>query len=141
MEFKSTARGGTHYIGTNQAANAGAVVSNNVLKLTRNGLGIDSLDCNEPQFFSLTMDQECIRINVHWLSVSTEDGQYSFHLEKLSRYFFDDADGLRAAQCAVKNILDWGQNERLPVICKQLDACGGKIQLERTAAEGVVASV
>ena len=65
-------------------------------------------------------DHELAKIYVHWLSVGTEDGQYSFHVEGLSKHILDDADSLRAVQRTVKNILDWARNERLPKICKLL---------------------
>src|SRR2546421_5565897 len=55
MEFKSQAKGGTHYVAANQAAVAGAVVSNGVVELTQRSLGLDTIDYNEPQFFSLTV--------------------------------------------------------------------------------------
>ena len=55
VEFKSQAKGGTHYVGTNQAANAGAVVGHGLVELARRASGLESLDYNEPQFFSLSM--------------------------------------------------------------------------------------
>ena len=72
---------------------------------------------------------------MHWLSVGTEDGQYSFHVEGLSKHILDDADSLRAVQRTVKNILDWARNERLPKICKLLDAYRDKFQREKAEAE------
>src|SRR5439155_12480198 len=60
---------------------------------------------------------------------------YSFRVEGLSKHFLDDADGLRAVQRTVKNILDWGRNERLSKICKLLDAYRDEFQKEKAEAE------
>ena len=136
MEFKSQAKGGTHYVAANQAAAAGAIISNGVVELTRRGgsVGLDSLDYNEPQLFSLSMDDSNVCIYVHWLAMKS--GQFSFHVERLSQHDLRDLDGLRAIQRIVKNILDWGQNERLIMICKQLDSYREKSKLRGQQRRG-----
>lgn len=134
VEFKSQAKTGTHFIATNQAANVGSIALQGNLELIRRGLSVDDLDYNEPQFFSLSMDHEYARINVHWLSTNAEDGQFSFHVEGLSKHFLDDVDGLRAVRRAVKNILDYGADERLRTLCEALDAYRQKVIVEREMA-------
>lgn len=134
IEFKSQAKNGTHFIATNQVANAGSVAMNGSLEFTRRTSGEEDLDLNEPQFFSLSMDHESAFLNVHWLSTSAEDGRFSFHVEGLSKHFLDDVDGLRAVQRAVKNILDYGADDRLRTLCKALDAYRQKVILERETA-------
>ncbi len=134
IEFKSQAKKGTHYVATNQVAVAGSIMLNSHLELTRRGLGIKDLDYNEPLFYSLSMDHQVAYLNVHWLGTDAKDGQISFHVEGLSKHFLDEIDGLRAVQKAVKNILDYGQGERLKSLCKALDAYRQRIQVEREMA-------
>ena len=86
VEFKSQARGGTHYIATNQAAGAGAVALNSEMELMQRSFGMGNFDCEEPQYFSVTMDHELARINVHWLKVPVRGGIHSFHVEGLSQH-------------------------------------------------------
>lgn len=84
IDFKSQAKGGTHYIATNQVAGAGAVSLNRSLELIKRSFGVEKLNYSEPQFFSVTMGHELARINVHWLSALAEGGRHSFHVEELS---------------------------------------------------------
>src|SRR5436190_3479955 len=109
VEFK--AQGGSHIVATNQAANAGAVVSNGILELARCSLALDSLDYNEPHFFSLSMDHTSVYVYGHWLAVGS--GQFSFHVERLALHDLRSLDGLRAVHRTVKIIFDWSRNERL----------------------------
>ena len=143
IEFKSQAKNGTHFVATNQIANASSIAMNGSLELTRRISGEGDLDLNEPQFFSLSMDHASACVNVHWLSTSADDGQFSFHVEGLSKHFLDDVDGLRAVRRAVKNILDYGADERLRTLCEALDAYRQQIIAERETAisEGHRASV
>ncbi|KAL8861014.1 MAG: hypothetical protein Q9178_002527 [Gyalolechia marmorata] len=134
IEFKSQAKSGTHYIATNQVAGAGAVALNSNLELIRRSFGAENFDFDEPRFFSITMDHELARINVHWLSNPTEGGQYSFHVEGLSKHLLDDANSLRALRRAIKNILDYGSNARLRKLCDALDAYRERVISEREAA-------
>jgi len=50
------------------------------------------------------MDHQLVCVNVHWLSAGGEDGQFSFHMEGLSKHLLDDANGLRAVRRGVKDI-------------------------------------
>ena len=133
VDFKSQAENGTHYIGTNQAAGAGAVALNGHLELIWRSFGVEKLDHNEPQFFSVTMDHELARINVHWLSPPTEGGRHSFHVEGLSQHFLNDANGVRAVIRAVKNILNHCSDTRLQKLCEALEAYRKGAIFEREA--------
>jgi hypothetical protein len=140
IEFISQANGGTHCIAMNQAAGAGAVAMNGFVELARQGLGLDSIDYNEPQFFFLSMDHQVVLIHVHWLG--NDDGKHTLHMEELSAHYLKTPEGIRAAKRAAKNILDWGLNNHLPTICKQLDTFREKVELaiaEKAAAEKKVA--
>jgi Variant SH3 domain len=133
-EFKSQGKCGSHAIATNQAAGAGAVAMNGFMELTQRGLGLDTFDYDEPQFFSLSVDHSTVHVYVHWLRIGTEDRQLSFHMEELSQHNLRDLDGLRAVHRTVKNILDWGRKERLPAICKLLDTFRDEVQREKVKA-------
>jgi hypothetical protein len=134
IDFKSQAKSGTHYVATNQVAGTGAVALNGHLELMKRSSGLAKLDYNEPQFFSVTIDHEIARVNVHWLSKPAESGQYGFHVESLSKHFLDDADSIRAVIRAIKNILDYGLDARLRKLCEALDVYWEKVSLERKAA-------
>ncbi|KAI9767104.1 MAG: hypothetical protein M1840_005893 [Geoglossum simile] len=136
IEFKTIAKGGSHMTATNQAANAGAIVGHGLLELARRTSGLESIDYNEPHFFSLTMDHELAKIHMHWISADTENGRLSFHMERMSLYDLRTLDGLRAVQRAAKNILDWGQSKRLPQIRELLGAYRDKLQREEVSKAG-----
>jgi hypothetical protein len=132
-EFKSQAKNGTQYVATNQVTGAGAVALNGNMELIQRSFGAGSFDFDEPQFFSVTMDHEYARINVHWLSWGVQDGPFSFHMEGLSKHFLDDPIGIRALVRAVKNVLNYGSDERLRKLCEALDAYRETVILKRKA--------
>lgn len=122
IEFKSQANGGTHYIATNQVAGAGAIALYGHLELMRRSSRARKVDMNEPQFFSVTIDHELVRINAHWLSGDpSEDRPYNFHVETVERYLLNEEGRVRAAMRAIHNILDYSLEERLNNICEALD--------------------
>lgn len=133
LELKSQAKNGTHYIGTSQAAGAGAIALNGILELIQRAFGVETFDFEEPQFFSVTLDHQLACVNVHWISKATDEEQCSFHVEELSTHALSDANSLRAFQRAVKNILEHGRDVLLPTICDALDAYRGKVISEREA--------
>ena len=124
IDFKSQAAGGTHFIATNQLANAGAVAMEGILQLARKILAEKDIDFDEPQFFSLSIDHSTANVNVHWLS-QNEDGVFCFHMKHLLQRFLD-VDGLKAIDRAVKNILHYGVDKRLKKICQELTTLSQK---------------
>ena len=134
IEFKSQAKNGTHYIATNQAAGAGAIAMSGYMDLMQRSYGMEKLDYEEPQYFSISMDHELVRINVHWLRAPSEGGQHSFHVEGLSKHLLDDEKGIRAVVRAIKNILDNGADPRLRTLCSALDAYRETVIRNRNAA-------
>ncbi|EXJ82305.1 hypothetical protein A1O3_06118 [Capronia epimyces CBS 606.96] len=124
IEFKSQAKYGTHYTATNLTALAGAIMLNGHVNLMRRSFGIRDFDYDEPQYFSITMDHELARINVHWLR-PTHDQRHSFHVEGLSKYLLDDPNSIRALSRAIKNILEYGAVTLHRRICRALNAYGG----------------
>jgi hypothetical protein len=137
IEFKSQAKNGTHFIGTNQAAGAGAIATNGIIDLMQRSSRMKDFDYDEPQFFSVTMDNELARINFHWIQTLVKDGQdhYRFHVETVSKHLLDDAKGIRAVVTGIKNILDRGTDVRLQTICSALDAYRDIVVRDRKAAD------
>jgi hypothetical protein len=134
IEFKSQAKNGTHYTATNQVAGAGAIALSGNMDLMQRSFGMEKFDYEEPQFFSVTMDHELARINVHWLKAPAKGGNHSFHVEGLSQHLLRDAGGLRAVNRAIKNILDYGADPRLRTLCEALDAYREIVVRNREAA-------
>jgi hypothetical protein len=133
IEFKSQAKNGTHYVATNQVAGAGAIALNGNIELIQRSSGMEGFDYTEPRFFSMTMDHQLACINVHWVRAPDGDGQYSFHVEGLSQHLLKDADGIRAVNRAIKNIIDYGADTQLRTLCSALDAYRDKVLLGREA--------
>ncbi|KAI1148443.1 hypothetical protein F4825DRAFT_454437 [Nemania diffusa] len=86
LEFKSKAKEGSLYTATNQAAGAGAIAMKGILELWSRSFGLDSFDFNEPRVFSLTMDQNVLSLNVHWIGPRSGTDQFSYNLEEVSMY-------------------------------------------------------
>jgi hypothetical protein len=124
IEFKSQAKGGTHYTATNQVAGAGAIAIYGyieLLKRTSQAHRLD-IDMNEPQFFSASIDHELVRINAHWLRGNPSEGRpYSYHVEAVAKYLLNNGEGLRATILAIQNILHYSLGRRLKSICEALD--------------------
>jgi hypothetical protein len=104
---------------------------NRTLELIRCNFGVKKLNYNEPQFFFVIMDYQLACVNVHWLSAPAEGGQYNFYIERLSKHFLDDANGIRVVMRAAKNIFNYGLNIRLQKLCEVLDAYRKRVILER----------
>lgn len=138
LEFKAHASGGTHFFATNQLAYAGAVAMEATLELARRVSAVASINFNEPQFFSISIDHAAAYINVHWLS-QKENGAFCFHMRHLFKYILD-ADGLKAVDRAVKNILQCGVSERLAKICEELDMYAQRINETAALEKGNSAS-
>ena len=142
IEFKSQAKGGTHYVAANQAAGAGAIALNGFLELHERSFGEQQpFDSNEPLFFSLTLDDACAQINVHWASTEpTEGGQplRRFNVERLAGHWLGDADGWRAVLRIVRNILHYGLSERLPRLFAVLDAYQASLLAEKATSIGLL---
>ena len=131
IEYKSQAKGGTHYAATNQAAGAGAVAMYGHQEFMSRAAHQASYDYDQPHFFSVTMDNRFACINVHWMQQPTDTQCVSFHMWTLSSHVLFDADGVRAISRAVKNILDYGADERLRGLCQALDAHAERLARER----------
>ena len=135
IEFKSQAKNGTHYVATNQAAGAGAIALTGYMDLIQRSFGLETFDFEEPVYFSISLDHELARINIHWLRAPTEKGgQYSFHVEGLSQHLLRDINGIRAVSRAIKNILDSGGDARLQTLCRALDRYREPVVRNRNAA-------
>ena len=135
VEFKSQAKDGSHYTAFNQAAGAGAIAMNGTLELLSRSNNLDEVDFDEPQFFSVTIDQNVGCINVHWIGSNPESGQHTFHLENLSMHILKDGEGVRAIRRAIKNIFDYASDKRLALLADALDEYAKKIIAQKKDAE------
>lgn len=91
------------------------------LELWSRSFELDSLDFNEPRFFSVIMDHTMAHLNVHWIRNQADIGQHSFHLDEVSIHLMDDADSVRALIRAIKNILEECSDARLHKLRAALD--------------------
>lgn len=140
IEFVALATGGNQFVAPNQAANTGAIAMQGTLELARRISAEEKIvDSDEPQFFSLSIDNRMARINVHWLSRKAENEAYCYHMTMLARYFLD-AKGIKAVNRAIKGILHYGLNERLINICKQIDIYSQKVKEKAIIDKGHLAS-
>ena len=134
IEFKTLAAGGSPFEADNQAANAGAIAMNGLLELYRCNSAEADMDFDNPQCFSLTVNNIYVSLNVHWLSRSAEDGSICFYMASLSNHIITEPDGLKTVHQIVKNILDYAVSKRLPKIREALDRYRQNIVDERETA-------
>lgn len=115
LECKAQATGGTRFVAINQAATAGAFAMNGAMELALRISPEGNIYYEEQMFFSITIDHLIACSNVHRLSKVAEGGKYCFHMRRILRYFLD-VGGLKAVSWAIKDILHYGENERLTKI-------------------------
>lgn len=146
IETQAQSRDGTHYVATKQTAIPGAIAINGLLELfgrSDGGSGADPIPKRimiAPHYFSLCMDHEFARINMHWVSGGPTEGAnvpYGFHVQGLAKYGLDDV-GLRAVRLAVENILACCVDGRLERIREALDKIYNALK-EQKMNEGQVA--
>ncbi len=122
IEFKSSAKGGTIYVAMNQVAGAGAIGMKGSLELMSRASGADKFDFHEPGFFSVAINEEYARLNIHWISDRTNDDEYEFHVATLSRHFVTAASDVQALRRSIQNILDYASGTHLKKLKEALDA-------------------
>ena len=133
FELKSQAKEGSLYTGTNQAAGAGAIAMNGILELWSRSFGLDSFDFNEPRVFSVTMDQNVMSLNVHWIGEKLDTNQFSYNLEEASMCLLKYGDGIQQLKNAIKNICDHFAHEHLEHILNALNKYRIKLIARRDA--------
>ena len=135
VHVEAQAEGDTVNIALNHAAGAGAAAMNSHLELARRNGSIDDFDFSQPQFFSVTMDNYVVTVNVHWVSEPAKSGMHGFHLESLNHYVSSDPAGLRAIHKAVKNIMDEFAGTRLNTLCEAVDKYYEKVVSDQSKAK------
>ncbi|PGH18865.1 hypothetical protein AJ79_00278 [Helicocarpus griseus UAMH5409] len=143
VEFASLATGNTHHAATDQASCAAAISLNGHLQLHRRTVGAAQFDHTQPWFFSLTMDQQIARLNVHWITTTITGRSMmspkpqrqahsrrpstvstrSFNTELLTVYLLNDMNALRDLHRAVCNVLQYGRDVLLPKLRLLLELC------------------
>lgn len=130
-EAKAQSKGGTHYVATNQTAGAGAIALNGHLELMQRSRLPVSYD--EPQFFSMTVDNQLACLNVHWLKAPAQGRPHIFNVAGLSKHLLDDDDSIRSLIRGIKNILDHGADVGLRSLCEALEAYRAIVMQDREA--------
>ena len=136
IETKSQAKGGTLIHATNQASNAGAIIGHGLVELARRSLGLESIDYDEPQMFSLVLDHKVAQLNVHWLDPHGERFRFCM-TELVPIYPLQESDKIRALRRSIRNIYDWGV-KRLSTIRSLVDAYAESFQKQTEAVETLV---
>ena len=132
IEFKALATGGSPFEAANQVAHAGAIAMNGLLELYRRNSAEADMDFDNPQCFSLTVNNVYASVNVHWLSHrAAEDGSICFNMVNISNILLTESDGLKRVHQIVRNILEYALSKRLPQICEALDKYRQNIVDER----------
>ena len=131
IECTSQSISGTHYEATIHAATVGAIALNGIIELYKRSR-VRGLSVETPCFFSITVDQQVARFNLHWLMFDSLDpnSEFSFQMEMLSSYLLDHPDGVRGARRAFLNILEYARDTLLPLYQHELD-----IYIERRKSE------
>ncbi|CAK7244995.1 MAG: hypothetical protein STHCBS139747_006561 [Sporothrix thermara] len=130
VEFKGT--NGDIMVAVNQCLGGSASCVNIVEKLNRQlreetegeTVSVDSTA------FSIAMNGELARIHVSW-----KHDDLDFYMSPTASYLLSDADHFLLFRKVVRNILDWGKNERLEAIRKSLGALLEAPVHGKTAAE------
>ena len=122
IELKAASRGGTHFVGENQAAGAGAHCVKSVETLfsftQRERIEEKTFDS---LVFSCVADAQHGTLWVHWRD-SEANGELKYKNTELRDYAWKhDPKDLVDFRRAVRNIIDYGVNERLPEIKEALD--------------------
>jgi hypothetical protein len=124
VEFKSGSRGGTRWVAENQNAGTGTHCVNSIgtlLKYTREpGVqrkAIDSLA------FSCVADADFGSLWVHWQGLGTDNGPPRFLSSEVDSFSFKKLKDLRQFRACVRNIIEYGINERLAMIKEALGGC------------------
>lgn len=136
IEFKALGTGGSPFEAANQVAHAGAIAMNGLLELYRRNSAEADMDFDNPQCFSLTVNNVYASVNVHWLSHrAAEDGSICFNMVNLSNILLTESDGLKRVHQIVRNIVEYALSKRLPKFCEALDKYMQNILDEREKGE------
>lgn len=125
VEAKSVSRGGTHWIGENQNAGAGAHSVNSLETLLAHARqGTDQRrEILDSLAFSCVADINSASLWMHWCEswpdqASTDSPR--FFSAKIDSYHLHKPAELRSLWAGVRNIIDFGVDSRLPTIKRAL---------------------
>ncbi|KAI0403527.1 hypothetical protein F4802DRAFT_292129 [Xylaria palmicola] len=116
IEFK--AAGGTRgdlWVATNQCAGASAACLNAVDQLNTSLREYSAQSVNNLSY-SIAMDN-----NVAQLYISWKEGDLNYYLQRIDAFLLSSPEHFKDFRNQVRNILDWGKNERLMRIGDALD--------------------
>lgn len=133
VEWKSGATGGTQHSAQSQAARAGAALVHSILQLYAEALlGSASapklFNAAYSASFSATIDSDYLVLWVHWLDRSEGVAPGTYQMSVIEKYWLNDGENLWRLRKALKNIFEWGLEERVRNIKELLTDLGTKIQ-------------
>ena len=93
---------------------------NDTLELISRSFGLENFDFDQPLFFSVTMDQRLVCLNLHWIANQADTNQRSFNLNEISVYPLKQRDRINTIRSAVNNIYDHFSDTHLELILDAL---------------------
>ncbi|KAL9121622.1 MAG: hypothetical protein Q9187_001814 [Circinaria calcarea] len=113
VEFKSSSRGGTHWVAENQNAATGSHCVNSIETLLNYTRGKEGREMTDSVAFSCVADANFASLWVHW----QDSGNITrFMSSEMASYCFKRPNDLRAFRSSVRNIIDHGIDERLVMV-------------------------
>jgi len=117
FEFKSDAAGGSFRHAERQAAGAGALAVNSLRSFLKIAQTNSDPPKMESKFFSCTMNASYADLWVHWCEPDEDSARKDrFYSTRVGRYTLEEPDQVQRFQAALRNIVDWAMEERLPLI-------------------------
>lgn len=113
VEFKSSSRGGTHWVAENQNAGSGSHCVNSIQSLMNYTRGNKRRAMIDSVVFSCVADAGFASIWVHWQGVGDDPRFVSSEVES---YRLKRPEDLSKFRSSVRNIIEYGIDERLTTI-------------------------
>ena len=113
VEFKSQSRGGTSWVAENQNAGTGSHSVNSMEILMKYARGQRQRQITDTVFFSCVADTSSASIWVHWMDSNDHP---RFSSSEVDLYSMKKPKDLVAFRASVRNIIDYGIDQRLTII-------------------------
>ncbi|KAK2751377.1 hypothetical protein FQN55_001114 [Onygenales sp. PD_40] len=128
----------SHHPPTDAASTTAALALHGLTELYRRSLGADAIDYASPRFFSLTVDGQTARVNVHWLALAEatrtrpanmnangngKGRPFRFHTELVGVYLLCEKESVKALRRAVRGVLGYAVTVLLGRLRVLLDVC------------------
>ncbi len=118
-------------VAKHQRINAAVIIIHNNMHLVEAGLGLASLKRDQPQVFSVYLNDLTGEIWIHWQNFDAAEGAEQYSTGLLREYHFRQPQGFKDFHRALRNITDWGKTEWLTTVKQNLDAVHAKLLQNR----------